>query len=129
VRAWFYFPSISTRSKRDDFIIHAPTYRLSGFLYAGKPGILCVEGEAQSVDDYMKFIKTESWGDIPAHHKKVSERYRESKDVERVFEDMAEITDSVGERRGQRVNRGDMKAVEEWLIGRGLGDAFGKVLM
>jgi hypothetical protein len=129
VRVWFYFPSISTRSKRDDFIIHAPSYRLTGFLYAGKPGLLCVEGGSQEIDDYMKFIKTESWGDIPAHHKKVSERYRETKDVKRVFPDMTEITDLVGERRGQRANRGDMKAMEEWLVERGLGDAFTKVLM
>lgn len=76
----------------------------------------------------MKFIKTESWGDIPAHHKKVSERYRE-KIEERVFADMTETTDLVGERRGQRANRGDMKAVEEWLVERGLGEAFAKVLM
>jgi hypothetical protein len=129
VRVWFYFPSISTRSKRDDFIIHAPSYSLTGFLYAGKPGLLCVEGGSQAIDDYMKFIKTESWGDIPAHHKKVSERYRENKNVERVFPDMTETTDMVGERRGQRANRGDMKAMEEWLTERGLGDAFAKVLM
>jgi hypothetical protein len=129
VRVWFYFPSISTRSKRDDFIIHAPSYQLTGFLYAGKPGLLCVEGGSQAIDDYMKWIKTESWGDIPAHHKKVSERYRETKEVERVFEDMTEITDMVGERRGQRANRGDMKAMEDWLTERGLGEAFAKVLM
>jgi hypothetical protein len=129
VRVWFYFPSISTRSKRDDFITHAPTYSLTGFLYAGKPGLLGVEGTSQNIDDYMKYIKTESWGDIPAHHKKVSERYRETVDVTRVFVDMTEITDSVGERRGHRVNRGDMKAVEEWLVERGLGEAFVRVLM
>lgn len=130
IRVWFYFPSISTRSKRDDFIIHAPTYGLTGFLYAGKPGLLCVEGTSKNIDDYMKFIKTESWGDIPAHHKKVSERYRESgNDIERVFGSMTEITDSVGERRGQRANRGDMKALEEWLVDKGLGKAFAKVLM
>lgn len=127
VRVWFYFPSISTRSKRDDFIKFAPAYNLTGFLYAGKPGLLCVEGGSQSIDEYMRFIKTESWGDIPAHHKKVSERYRES--AERVFSDMAEITDTVGERRGQRQNRGDMKAVEEWLDERGLKEALTKVLM
>jgi hypothetical protein len=129
VRVWFYFPSISTRSKRDDFIIHAPSYSLTGFLYAGKPGLLCVEGTSQNIDDYMKYIKTESWGDIPAHHKKVSERYREAGGVERVFADMTEITDSVGERRGHRVNRGDMKAIEDWLVERGLGEAFVRVLM
>lgn len=128
VRVWFYFPSISTRSKRDDFVVSAPSYGLTGFLYAGKPGLLCLEGGSQSIDEFMRFIKTESWGDIPAHHKKVSERLRET-GVERVFGDMSEITDSVGERRGQRVNRGDMRAVEEWLVERGLGDAFAKVLM
>jgi hypothetical protein len=130
VRVWFYFPSISTRSKRDDLIIHAPTYGLTGFLLAGKPGILCVEGVSQSIDEYMKFIKTESWGDIPAHHKKVSERYRETgSDVTRAFVDMQEITDLVGERRGERANRGDMKALELWLGERGLGDALTTVLM
>ncbi|KAK6216602.1 DUF1115 domain protein [Colletotrichum tabaci] len=129
VRVWFYFPSISTRSKRDDFIIHAPAYGLTGFLYAGKPGLLCLEGASRRVDAYMRFIKTESWGDIPAHHKKVSERHRETGVAARVFADMSEITDSVGERRGQRANRGDMKAVEGWLVERGLGDAFAKVLM
>ncbi|KAH7071392.1 hypothetical protein BKA63DRAFT_71961 [Paraphoma chrysanthemicola] len=128
VRVWFYFPSISTRSKRDDFIIHAPSYSLTGFLYAGKPGLLCVEGTSQNIDEYMRFIKTESWGDIPAHHKKVSERYRET-DVQRVWAGMEEITDSVGERRGQRVNRGDMRAVEEWLGERGLGGVLERVLM
>lgn len=127
VRVWFYFPSISTRSKRDDFVKFAPAYNLTGFLYAGKPGLLCVEGGSNSIDEYMRFIKTESWGDIPAHHKKVSERYRES--AGRVFSDMTEITDTVGERRGQRQNRGDMKAMEEWLDERGLKEALTKVLM
>ncbi|KAF6813075.1 hypothetical protein CPLU01_14741 [Colletotrichum plurivorum] len=130
VRVWFYFPSISTRSKRDDFITHAPGYNLTGFLYAGKPGLLCLEGVSEKIDAYMRFIKTESWGDIPAHHKKVSERHRETEGVSRVFGEMSEVTDSVGgERRGQRANRGDMKAVEAWLVERGLGDAFAKVLM
>ncbi|KAK1955959.1 hypothetical protein LY78DRAFT_728452 [Colletotrichum sublineola] len=130
VRVWFYFPSISTRSKRDDFVVHAPGYGLTGFLYAGKPGLLCLEGGSRAIDDYMGFIKTESWGDIPAHHKKVSERHREPGLAARAFPDMREVTDAVGgERRGQRANRGDMKAVEAWLAERGLGDAFAKVLM
>jgi hypothetical protein len=129
VRVWFYFPSISTRSKRDDFIINAPFYKITGFLCAGKPGLLCLEGDSQQIDEYMRFIKTESWGDIPAHHKKVSERYREADIGSRNFKDMQEITDMVGERRGHRGNRGDMKVIEQWLVDRGVGDAFAKVLM
>uniref|UniRef100_A0A8H7NMC2 Small nuclear ribonucleoprotein Prp3 C-terminal domain-containing protein n=1 Tax=Bionectria ochroleuca TaxID=29856 RepID=A0A8H7NMC2_BIOOC len=130
VRVWFYFPSISTRSKRDDLINHAPGYGLTGFLLAGKPGVLCVEGGSQTIDDYMKFIKTESWGDIPSGHKKVSERYRESgSDIKRAFQDMQEITDDLGERRGERANRNDMKALEAWLNEKGVGEAFSKVLI
>lgn len=130
VRVWFYFPSISTRSKRDDLINHAPSYNLTGFLLAGKPGFLCLEGTSGSIDDYMKFIKTESWGDIPAHHKKVSERYRESgKGLERAFGDMSEVTDDVGERRGERANRTDMKALEVWLGERGFGDVMRKLVI
>lgn len=129
-RVWFYFPSLSTREKRDDLVNHAPGYGLTGFVLAGKPGVLCLEGTTRNVDAYMKFIKTESWGDIPSHQKKVSERYREEGEgVQRAFSGMEEITDSLGERRGERANRGDMKALEAWLVDRGLGEAFEKVIM
>ncbi|XP_014559725.1 hypothetical protein COCVIDRAFT_23959 [Bipolaris victoriae FI3] len=129
VRAWFLFPSISTRSKRLDLTTHAPRYSLTGFLFAGKPGLLCVEGASGDIDAYMRFIKTESWGDIPAYQKKVSERWREVGVKGRVFEGMSEITDQVGERRGERGMRGDMGGLEEWLVGRGVGEAFARVLM
>ena len=130
IRVWFYFPSLSTREKRDDLVNHAPSYSLTGFVLAGKPGVLCLEGSSKHVDAYMKFIKTESWSDIPSHQKKVSERYREEGvHVSRVFGGMEEITDSLGERRGERANRGDMKALEAWLTERGLGGVFEKVIM
>ena len=97
---------------------------------AGKPGILCLEGGSIAIDDFMKFIKTDSWGDIPSQHKKVSERYRQTDaDLVRVFDGMEEITETVGERRGERANRSDMKALELWLVERGLGVAFGNVFM
>lgn len=132
LRVWFYFPSLSTRAKRDDLVNHAPHYRLTGFVLAGKPGVLCLEGTSEDVDAYMKFIKTESWGDIPSHQKKVSERWRQGgvggESVGRVFDGMQEITDLLGERRGERANRGDMKALEAWLKEKGLGEAFEKVI-
>ncbi|KAG5953560.1 hypothetical protein E4U53_004779 [Claviceps sorghi] len=128
VRTWFYFPSISTRSKRADIVNYAPAYHLTGFLLSGKPGVLCLEGKANRIDAYMKFIKTESWSDIPAYHKKVTERFREH-GVTRAFADMQEITDTLGERRGERANRGDMRLLEAWLVERGLGEAFMKVFI
>ncbi|KAL5051958.1 hypothetical protein BDW71DRAFT_213010 [Aspergillus fruticulosus] len=128
VRVWFYFPSLSTRAKRADMVNYAPDYGLTGFVLAGKPGVLCLEGTSRDIDSYMSFIKTHSWGDIPAHQKKVSERFRETERVERVFAGMEEITDSLGERGGQRANRGDMQALEAWLGKKGLGEAFEKVI-
>ncbi|KAM0113227.1 hypothetical protein ACP6JB_000983 [Aspergillus fumigatus] len=126
VRVWFYFPSLSTREKRNDLVNHAPDYSLTGFVLAGKPGVLCLEGASTDIDAYMSFIKTHSWSDIPSHQKKVSERYRETNDVQRVFSGMEEITDSLGERSGHRANRGDMQALETWLQARGLHEAFSK---
>lgn len=131
VRVWFYLPSLSTKSKRLDIVNHASTYSLTGFVQAGKPGLLCLEGTSKNIDDYMKFIKSVSWGDIPSYQKKISERYREpgaaEKGVERVFANMKEITDT-DSMHGQRGNRTDMQGLENWLKGLGLGGAFEKVI-
>lgn len=130
LRVWFYFPSLSTREKRKDLVNYAPRYNLTGFVLAGKPGVLCLEGTSKSVDDYMNAIKNESWGDIPSHQKKVSERYREEcGEAGRKFEGMREITDDLGERRGTRKNRGDMAALEAYLTEQGVGASFSKVIM
>lgn len=135
VRVWFYFPSLSTREKRDDMVNFAPAYQLTGFVLAGKPGVLCLEGTTTNIDEYMKYIKTHSWGDIPSYQKKVSERYREtqgkeeeSTGVQRVFGRMEEITGVLGNRGGARANRGDMRALENWLKDKGLGEAFERVI-
>lgn len=128
VRVWFYFPSLSTRGKRDDLVNYASDYSLTGFVLAGKPGVLCLEGASTDIDAYMSFIKTNSWGDIPSYQKKVSERFRETADIQRVFSGMEEITDSLGQRSGLRANRGDMQALEAWLTARGLHEAFGNVI-
>lgn len=130
LRVWFYFPSLSTREKRKDLVNYAPRYNLTGFVLAGKPGLLCLEGTSKSVDGYMNAIKNESWGDIPSHQKKVSERFREDcGEAGRKFEGMREITDDLGERRGTRKNRGDMAALEAFLTESGVGDSFSKVIM
>lgn len=123
IRAWFRFPSLSTRSKRDDLVTFAPRYRLTGFVIAGKPGLLCLEcpsDSPSSLDDYMSDIKRVSWSDIPPAHKKVSEVLRED-NVERVFADMKEMTDEIG-KRGERANRVEGAQVADWLRSCGVED-------
>ncbi|KAI3402061.1 hypothetical protein diail_4035 [Diaporthe ilicicola] len=130
LRVWFYFPSLSTREKRKDLVSYTTTYDLTGFVLAGKPGVLCLEGSSRNIDDYMNAIKNESWGDIPSHQKKVSERFREECGPDgRKFAGMSEITDELGARRGTRKNRGDMAALEAWLKEKGVGNSFSKVVM
>ncbi|KAG8771447.1 hypothetical protein FRC12_003606, partial [Ceratobasidium sp. 428] len=118
-RAWFYLPSLSTRSKRADIVNLAPDHSITGFVLAGKPGLLCVESPSPlGPDSFIAKIKTESWADIPSHQKKITERYRES-GVKRAFESMDELTEMIST-RGARGNRGDMGEVRVFLEERGL---------
>lgn len=124
VRVWFYLQSLSTRSKRLDLVNWAPSYSLTGFVLAGKPGILCVEGTSANISAYMSEIKTRSWSDVPAYQKKVSERCREEgKEVVRKFVDMREVTDEIG-KGGKRGNRGEMAEVRALFESVGLEEMF-----
>lgn len=128
VRVWFYLQSLSTRAKRDDMVNWATGYKLTGFVLAGKPGILCLEGSPKDIDAYMSDIKTKSWSDVPSHQKKVSERYREEgPEVRRVFHTMREVTGEVS-KGGHRGNRGEMGEVRSLFEEVGLGDVFAEVL-
>ncbi|KAG9091574.1 RWD domain-containing protein 2B [Ceratobasidium sp. UAMH 11750] len=118
-RAWFYLPSLSTRSKRTDIITLAPDHSITGFVLAGKPGLLCIESPTPlGPDTFIAQIKTTSWADVPSHQKKITERYRES-GVKRAFESMDEVTEMIST-RGARANRGDMGEVRVFLEKRGL---------
>lgn len=124
IRVWYRFPSLSTKSKRDDLVDFAPRYRLTGFVIAGKPGLLCLECPADApslVDDYMSEIKRVSWSDIPPAHKKVSEVVREEALDRRAFSAMSEVTEDIG-KRGERANRVEGAQVAEWLRRCGIAD-------
>lgn len=130
-RIWFWLISLSTPSKRRDLVTYARARGLTGFVLAGKPGLVCVEGASEVVDDYMADIKARSWSDIPSYQKKITERLRQQLGVgdggKRAFATMDEITDMI-DQRGARGNRGDMKQVREYLEGKGLAEVFGKVI-
>ncbi|KAK4052834.1 hypothetical protein OIV83_002121 [Microbotryomycetes sp. JL201] len=128
-RVWFVLTSLSTREKRQDMVDWAPSYGLTGFVLAGKPALLVLEGTSSNVDKYMSDIKSKSWSDVPSFQKKVSERFRSplSSSDPRAFSDMQEITHMIS-RGGHRGNRGDMSEVQAFLESKGLGDAFGVVL-
>ncbi|KAJ9108688.1 hypothetical protein QFC21_000008 [Naganishia friedmannii] len=126
-RVWFWFPSLSTREKRRDLVTYASRWGLTGFVLAGKPGLLCLEGTAKHAEAYMSAIKSESWSDIPSYQKKVTERYRQHISA-RAFDTMSEITEMITQ-HGQRGNRGDMGEVKAFMEEKGVGDAFGFVVV
>lgn len=58
IRAWFWFITISTPEKRNDIVQCAPNYGLTGFLLAGKPGLMCLEGPTDAIDAYVHLVLT-----------------------------------------------------------------------
>ncbi|KAJ3245928.1 hypothetical protein HDU78_008264 [Chytriomyces hyalinus] len=126
-RCWFLLISLSTPSKRDELVAWAPQYNLSGFVLAGKPGLVCLEGARKDIDAYMSEIKSVSWADVPSHQKKISLVLTETIGT-RKFSDMSEITDLFS-MHGKRGNRADLGQVREWMESKGVGKLFGMVFM
>ncbi|GAA5921171.1 hypothetical protein JCM3775_004125 [Rhodotorula graminis] len=140
-RVWLWFPSLSTREKRDNIVDWAGEYEITGFVLAGKPAIMCLEGTERMVQEFLGDIKANSWADIPSFQKKVSERYRTpllpplppgappapDPTQHRIFSDMSEITSLIA-RTGGRANRGEMGDVRDFLAEKGLAEAFGAVV-
>ncbi|PWN52342.1 hypothetical protein IE53DRAFT_312273 [Violaceomyces palustris] len=163
LRTWSYLPSLSSKEKRDDLVNYAADHEppLTGFVLAGKPGLVVLEHpmppgldspplddtrpssvrtrEAEllrassSIDSFWSQIKSKSWADIPAFHKKVSERYREEY-VDRCFQVMEEITEreEVGGRTvvayGGKRNKSDLGSLQSWLTEKGLQGRIERVL-
>ncbi|KAK0546107.1 hypothetical protein OC845_004766 [Tilletia horrida] len=155
VRTWYHFPSLSSKEKRADLVAYAEHHNppLTGFILAGKPGLAVLEAplpdpdsdrtpEQQaalvsqataSIDRYWSKIRSSSWADIPAGHKKVSLRLTEDASVGRIFTDIEDVTDSEALAGGQTVrahrpNRNDLSYLERWLEGKGLGGRLEGVL-
>ncbi len=135
-RTWYYLPSLSTKSKRDDICTLASTStpRLTGFLLAGKPGLIVIEHplstpsptEAESqaassaLDAFWSTIKRESWSDIPSSHKKISQRLVEPT-TRRAFSSFDDVTEWPElERAAERGRRSDLSKLIRWLDAKGI---------
>ncbi|KAG0170021.1 hypothetical protein DFQ28_011168 [Apophysomyces sp. BC1034] len=130
VREYVWFPMIYTREKRGHIINWAPNYGVTGFLCPGKPGAMCLEGLEKNVSQFINDIKTVSWADLPASHRKMTSRWQErhkcdSKDEIdslRRFDNMTEVT---FELHGNFGNHNSLSMLQAWMKERGCGEAFG----
>ncbi|PWY97149.1 hypothetical protein BCV70DRAFT_167527 [Testicularia cyperi] len=133
-RTWYYLPSLSSREKREDIVDAARHFvpPLTGFLLAGKPGLIVLEHPlllAPSALDFWSSVKNESWSDIPSSHKKISEKLVEEVVPHPAFEGFADITHLPDiQAAADRGRKSDLSKLVRWLdtLPRGLGGVDGK---
>lgn len=63
-RMWIYSHHIYSVNKRKSIIQWAKNFDLDGFSKPGKPGIICVEGEQNNVQDFWTQLRTVPWQKI-----------------------------------------------------------------
>lgn len=82
-RLWIYSHHIYSKFKRRDIFDWASELRLHGFGMPGKPGIICVEGGTQQVDEFWYRVRRLNWKRIVIKEQEVIEL--EGREVESLF--------------------------------------------
>lgn len=82
-RIWIYSHHIKSSAKRQELINQARQLQLSGFSRPGKPGIICVEGRPEHVQEYWRTIKALRW-------QKITLVKTEQRQRKRIFENFSE---------------------------------------
>lgn len=69
---------------------------------------------------FWSTIKTTSWFDLPASHKKISEKFTEA-NATKAFSGFQDITDWPEVERGaERASKSDLSKLIKWLDGKGV---------
>lgn len=96
-RRWIWVHHIKNNDRRKQIVIEAQDRNLGGFLKAGYPGVVCVEGDPVACDDFVVWIKGNksrpggfgrNWG----HHVR-GEAIAEQRQLPETFE---ELEDDMG---------------------------------
>ncbi|KAK7097059.1 RWD domain-containing protein 2B-like [Littorina saxatilis] len=72
-RLWIYSHHIYSKFKRRDIVDWASELGLNGFSMPGKPGIICVEGATEGVDEFWYRIRRLNWKRIMIKEQEVME--------------------------------------------------------
>ncbi|EDV98108.1 RWD domain-containing protein 2B [Drosophila grimshawi] len=86
-RLWIYSHHIKSSSKRQELIRQARQLQLSGFSRPGKPGIICVEGEQEQVQEYWRSIRALRWQKISLVRTELCRKRRFEQFTEQLFND------------------------------------------
>lgn len=63
-RFWIWSHHIYSKIKRQNIMKLCKSDALSGFMWPGKPGVICIEGPADNVQEVVKTIKSWQWQKI-----------------------------------------------------------------
>ncbi|XP_072170739.1 RWD domain-containing protein 2B-like [Diadema setosum] len=128
-RLWIHSHHIYSRSKRENIFEWSRERGLTGFSLPGKPGIICVEGQQQEVDEFWHKIRRLNWKKLTSKHREDFEVAPENFEAEskglRHFQDFQEINFDV---RGARDYHMDLGQFFQYLERHGCADIF-KILL
>jgi len=82
LRNWIYSHHIYSKIKRKNILDMAGEFQLTGFCLPGKPGVICVEGYKNNVDDWWSIVRNWNW-------KKIGVKFQEEEDA-KTSEDVKE---------------------------------------
>ena len=60
-RYWIYSHHIYSKVKRKNILDLAAQYCLTGFCLPGKPGVICIEGEARNCSEWWSLVRSWNW--------------------------------------------------------------------
>lgn len=60
-RVWIWSHHIYSKIKRQNILKLCKTHNISGFMWSGKPGVICLEGDMDEVQGVVKAIKSWQW--------------------------------------------------------------------
>lgn len=77
-RIWLWSHHIYSKIKRQDILKLSKDYNLSGFMWPGKPGVVCIEGGYEEVEEMTKTIKSWQWQKLKIVRVEVKEKKGET---------------------------------------------------
>ncbi|XP_012268251.2 RWD domain-containing protein 2A isoform X1 [Athalia rosae] len=91
-RYWIYSHHIYSKIKRKEIIEIAKENNVTGFCLAGKPGIVCIEGDSRECEDWWQRIKAMNWQKILVKYKEDESLENNNLDNHRKFSTFQEIS-------------------------------------
>jgi len=105
-RYWIYSHHIYSKIKRKDILDMSREYDVTGFCLPGKPGIICIEGDAKNCSDWWSVVRNWNWKRLSL---KILEEEEGAVDDLRLFSGFSEIGEVKGASRDYHMDMGQFQ--------------------